>query len=190
MNARKFFWQALVIVGLVAMLLGAFDPLEGSLLILPGSGLVALGELLGKTPQRWILGGAFSLVAVGVGVLFELSAVGGVGGASGHSMWWLLTVLPYPVGWLIGLGGVLALVGRGWHQRLLCSAMLLSVMGLGALISLCSLRDVVHQHAGFSLIVIFVIVPHGLGLAAALTGGVLWMIDSFRPPPAVIGESA
>jgi hypothetical protein len=180
-NARKFCSQVLVVVGLVAMLLGAFDPLEGSLLILLGSGLVALGALLGKNPQRGRLGVAFVLLAVGVGALFGLSAVGGVGGRSGHSMWWLLTVVPYPVGWIMGLGGVLALVGRGWHRRLLCGGVLLSVMALGALILLCTLQSVVAgmPSVGFWLLVIL---PHGLGLIAALTGGVFWMIESFRAP--------
>ena len=185
MNVRKFCWQTLVIVGLVAMLLGAVDPMEGSLLILPGSALVAAGALLSNSPQRNALGGAFVLVAVGVGALFGLSAVGGVGGQSGHSMWWLLAVLPYPAGWLLGLGGVLALVGRGWHRRLLCCAMLLSVTGLGALVLLCSLRDAMHRipHGGpFSLIVICVIVPHALALVSALAGGVLWVGSSFRTP--------
>lgn len=95
------------------MLLGAFDPLEGSVLILLGSGLAAIGALLGMNPQRGFLGMDFVLLAVGVGALFGLSSVGGVGGRSGHSMWWLLTVTPYPVGWMMGLGGVLALVGKG-----------------------------------------------------------------------------
>ena len=38
MNARKLWSRILIIVGGIAMLLGAIDPLEGSLLILPGSG--------------------------------------------------------------------------------------------------------------------------------------------------------
>ena len=42
MNARRFCSQVMVVVGLLAMQAGSFDPLEGSLLILPGSGLVAL----------------------------------------------------------------------------------------------------------------------------------------------------
>ncbi len=181
MNARNFCSQMLVVVGLVAMLLGAVDPLEGSLLILAGSGLVVLGALLGKKPQRGLLGVAFGLIAVGVGAMFALSAVGGVGGSSGHSIWWLLTVVPYPVGWMIGLGGVLALVGRGWHRRLLCGGILLSVTALGALILLCTLRGVAAgmPHVGFWLLVIF---PHGLGLLMALTGGVFWMIESSRAP--------
>ena len=49
MNARIICSQALVVVGTAAMLLGAFDPLEGSLLILPGSGMVALGRCWAST---------------------------------------------------------------------------------------------------------------------------------------------
>ncbi len=83
MNARKFCSQAVVVVGLAAMLLGAFDPLEGSMLILPGSGLVALGALLGRNPQRRLLGTAFVLTAVGIGAMFGLSAVGARAAARG-----------------------------------------------------------------------------------------------------------
>jgi len=113
MNARTLWSRILIIVGCIAMLLGAIDPLEGSLLILPGSGMVVLGMFLGKKDHRTILywAWAFILIAVGVGAMFALSAVGGIGGKSGHSMWWGVLVLPYPVGWLMALvGGVIALV--------------------------------------------------------------------------------
>jgi hypothetical protein len=54
---------------------------------------------------------SFILIAVGVGAMFVLSAYGGIGGKSGHSMWWGLFILPYPVGWLMALAaGVAGLV--------------------------------------------------------------------------------
>jgi len=87
------------------MVLGAVDPLEGSLVILPGSLLVALGAFLGRSRWLVLLMWAFILVAIGVGALFGLSALGGVGGRTGRSMWWLLVVLPYPAGWIVGLVG-------------------------------------------------------------------------------------
>jgi hypothetical protein len=105
MNARKLWSRILIVVGSVAMLVGAVDPLEGSLIILPGCGLVTLGTFLGGSERRsridwiWIL----SLVAVGVGAMFALSALGGIGGRSGHSMWWGLLILPYPIGWVMGI---------------------------------------------------------------------------------------
>ena len=113
MNGRMLWSRILVVVGGIAMLLGTLDPLEGSLLILPGSGLVALSMFLGRKNRRTILywAWAFILIAVGVGALFALSAVGGIGGRSGHSMWWGLLILPYPAGWLMALaGGVAGLV--------------------------------------------------------------------------------
>jgi hypothetical protein len=102
------FWSRILkVVGGLAMLLGTIDPMEGSLLILPGSGLVALGMYLGgkdhKTVLYWTW--VFILIAVGVGALFGLSAVGGIGGRSGHSMWWGVLMLPYPAGWLMALLG-------------------------------------------------------------------------------------
>jgi hypothetical protein len=89
----------------IAMLVGTIDPLEGSLLILPGSGLVALGLFLGKAERRllrdWLW--VFGLIAIGVAALFALSAIGGIGGKSGHSMWLGVLILPYPVGWIMAL---------------------------------------------------------------------------------------
>lgn len=113
MNLRMLWSRILRGVGGVAMVVGTLDPMEGSLFILPGSGLVALGMFLGgkdrRTIRYWLW--AFILIAVGVGALFGLSAIGGIGGRSGHSMWWGLLILPYPAGWLMALaGGVVGLV--------------------------------------------------------------------------------
>lgn len=83
------------------MLLGGIDPMEGSLAVLPGSGLFALAAYLGQAGRavlrvRLVI---FLLIAIGVGALWGMSAFGGVGGKSGHSAWWLLLVLPYMLGW-------------------------------------------------------------------------------------------
>jgi hypothetical protein len=104
-NAPRRWSRILVIVGLIAMVIGALDPLEGSLVILPGIGFVALGARLAKSRQRVLLSWSLALVAAGVGVLWGLSAVGGFGGNTGRSYWWALTLLPYPVGWVMGLVG-------------------------------------------------------------------------------------
>ena len=102
--AHRWF-RPLVLAGLTAMLLGAVDPLEGSIVIAVGSVLVALG-----TPRResrvggrvWL---ACVLIIVGVAALWIMSDFGGVGGSTGRSMWWLLVVAPFPVGWILGLIG-------------------------------------------------------------------------------------
>jgi hypothetical protein len=107
MNTRERWSRILIVVGSIAMLVGAIDPMEGSLVILPGSGLVALGTFLSQNEHRlityrlWV----FILIAVGVGALFGLSTIGGIGGTSGHSMWWGVLVLPYLVGWSMGIWG-------------------------------------------------------------------------------------
>jgi hypothetical protein len=101
-------WSTLVsIVGAVGLVVGSFDPLEGSALILPGSGLLALGSYLGREERRFIAfrTWSFLLIALGVGALFGLSAAGGVGGSSGRSAWWALLILPYLVGWSIDVWG-------------------------------------------------------------------------------------
>ncbi len=113
MNSRMLGSRILKVVGCIAMMLGTLDPLEGSLLILPGSGMVALGVYLGGKDRRtvWYWFWVFILIGVGVGALFGLSAVGGIGGKSGHSVWWGVLLLPYAAGWLMALvGGVVALV--------------------------------------------------------------------------------
>ena len=89
------------------MLIGALDPMEGSVAILPGCGLMALGAFLERRKRRLIAYRimVFILVAVGVGALWALSSIGGFGGNSGHSMWWGVLILPYPIGWSMGIWG-------------------------------------------------------------------------------------
>lgn len=102
MTPRRSRW--LVIVGLVLMLAGVLDPLEGSIVILAGSILVAVGAFFSGTRSRLPIVATAS-IAVGVGALFGMSALGGVGGNSGRSIWWLLLCLPYAIGWILGLIG-------------------------------------------------------------------------------------
>lgn len=120
MMKKPNFWSRLyVITGSVFMLAAALDPLEGSVIILIGSGLVALGTFLGRAGQRmlrfWIL--IFILIAIGVAVMFVLSALGGIGGRSGRSMWWGLLILPYPVGWLMGIVSLFIRLVKYIRQR-------------------------------------------------------------------------
>lgn len=119
MKTRTLWSRILIIAGGIAMLLGTLDPLEGSLLLLPGSGLVALGLFVGKAERRllryWLW--VFILMIVGVGALFGLSAVGGFGGTSGLSIWWGLLLLPYPVAWIMGLASAIGVMIRFFKAR-------------------------------------------------------------------------
>jgi hypothetical protein len=107
MNARSIWSRILIVVGSIAMLVGALDPMEGLVVILPGSGLVALGAFLGHSERRLIAYrvGVFILIVIGVGAMWGLSWVGGFGGPSGRSMWWGVLILPYLIGWSMGIWG-------------------------------------------------------------------------------------
>jgi hypothetical protein len=92
-------------LGIFGMVVGTLDPLEGCVAILAGSGLIALGQFLGKAERRelafslWV----FGLIAVGVAAMFGLTAIGGGGGPGHPSSWWLLLAVTYPVGWVLGI---------------------------------------------------------------------------------------
>ncbi len=139
-------------VAYAALLLGALDPLEGSWLVAASAGILAIagrGSLPPATQRRARL--AAILVIAGVAGMWILSALGGVGGATGRSPVWLLTLLPYPAGWLLALWGTgrprwgaPAFMGVGvWYVTLGLlglrtptgePAILLSVAGFGALL--------------------------------------------------------
>jgi hypothetical protein len=102
--------RTLVIAGLVLMLAGAVDPLEGSVVILGGSALAAAGAFLGRSRRYRLQVTASVLIAIGAVALLGLSALGGAGGATGRSMWWLAIGVTYPVGWVIGLVGAVAVL--------------------------------------------------------------------------------
>jgi len=113
--------RRLLFVGLAALMLGTADPLEGSLVILAAAALLAGAAFAGRVAARRQLAWALALVALGVGTLWGLSAVGGFGGHTGRSNWWALLLLPYPIGWLLALSGALrslGITGRGGRPRL------------------------------------------------------------------------
>lgn len=107
MGTRNLWSKILTVAGGMGMAVGAFDPLEGWLLILPGSGLLALGVWLSQAERQAVACKvcAFVLIVIGVGAMWGLSAVGGFGGTSGRSGWWGLLLLPYLIGWSMGIWG-------------------------------------------------------------------------------------
>lgn len=54
MNSHERLSRTLVIAGSTLMLVGAIDPMEGSLFTLPGSGLAAVGSLIGRGEKRHV----------------------------------------------------------------------------------------------------------------------------------------
>ena len=107
MDKRSRWACILVVIGLIFMLVGAIDPLEGSLVILPGSVMGTVGAMLAGTRYKKLIVWSFALVVVGVTALWGMSAIGGFGDKSGHSNWWALVMAPYPVGWVMGIVGAI-----------------------------------------------------------------------------------
>lgn len=116
MNTRKLWSRILIIVGGLAMLVGAADPMEGSLVILPGAALVTLGTYLGKSERglliEWIW--IFIFIAFGVGALWGM---GMFGSDSQRSAWWGLLLLPYLIGWVLGITSLLFRLVRTVRHR-------------------------------------------------------------------------
>ncbi|GEO94282.1 hypothetical protein [Kocuria turfanensis] len=104
MSARIRWSRWLVAAGLLGLLVGALDPLEGSLVILAGAALAALGAHLGRSRRRQYASWSLVLVTTGVAAMWIASAAGGFGPGTGRSPGWgALVLLPYAAGWLLGL---------------------------------------------------------------------------------------
>lgn len=95
--------SAIGIIGIVALIVGILDFLEGSVVILAGSILVTLSKYLSHDRLRKIFLLSTILIATGVFFLFYMSSLGGFGGESGLSWWYGLFVLPYPIGWILAI---------------------------------------------------------------------------------------
>lgn len=141
-------------VGCVALLLGALDPLEGSWIVLAGAVALAVVASPGHTAaerKQDVL--AAVMIAVGVAAMWILSGVGGVGGPAGQPVAWAITLLPYPVGWLLAIwapgrprwGAPAAIAVGAWYVTIAVLALrmgrgepgfLLGLAGFGAAVGL------------------------------------------------------
>lgn len=98
---KKINWNRVVfITGVVALVIGTLDPLEGSVLILAGSIMITIASILVHDRYRKIFLASSIMIAVGVALMFYFSSLGGFGD-KGMSWWWGIMVLPYPLGWLL-----------------------------------------------------------------------------------------
>lgn len=98
---EKAKWTRVIyIVGVVALIIGAIDPLEGSLLIIAGSALLALSAYVNNDRHSKIFTIALIMIVIGVFFMFYFSSIGGFGETSALSWWWGLLILPFPIGWI------------------------------------------------------------------------------------------
>jgi hypothetical protein len=85
----KINWKKIIfITGVAAMIIGAIDPMEGSVVIVAGSALLALSTYFLKDRDRNLFLAGLILIALGVYFLFYFSILGGIGGKSRISIWW------------------------------------------------------------------------------------------------------
>lgn len=85
------------------MVVAVVDPMEGSILIVGGAVLAAYASVKLHSPHRGAACAGAVLIAIGVGALWGLSAVGGFGGDTGRTSLWWLALVPYPIGWIVSL---------------------------------------------------------------------------------------
>ena len=114
MNVSPKVARILVSIGLILMVGGALDLMEGSVVILAGIILVAAGAAFSHSRYTRLMYWSAGLVAFGTAALFYFSWLGGIGGTSGRSIWLALFILPYPIGWLVGLVGATRKLREGF----------------------------------------------------------------------------
>ncbi|MDZ7604082.1 MAG: hypothetical protein U5K79_00515 [Cyclobacteriaceae bacterium] len=93
----------LYIIGVVAMIIGALDPMEGSVIILGGNVLLVISLFMTDDCHKKHFLITLIMIAIGVFFLFYLSSLGGFGGTSELSWWWGITILPYPIAWIFAM---------------------------------------------------------------------------------------
>jgi hypothetical protein len=103
MKERIKWIRIVYIIGIVALVIGALDPLEGSVLITIGIGFISLTTYLMRDRHWKIFLCSLMMVLVGVGFMFFLSSLGGIGNSSNLSWWWGVLIVPYPLGWLMAI---------------------------------------------------------------------------------------
>lgn len=102
MKEKKKWIRVVFIIGVVALIIGVIDPLEGSVLISAGSTLIAFSTFISHDRHRKFFLTTFIMIVFGVFFLFYLSTFGGFGKGA-LSWWWGILVLPYPIAWLASI---------------------------------------------------------------------------------------
>ncbi len=95
--------RILYYAGVVAMIIGVVDPLEGSVLIISGNLLIVISMFMTDDRHKMHFLISLIMIAIGVFFLFYLSSLGGLGGTSDLSWWWGALILPYPAGWIFAM---------------------------------------------------------------------------------------
>lgn len=114
MNTQPKWTRITFIVGVVALILGTLDPMEGSVLIAVASVLFAVASHFTADRHRKLFLLFCTLITTGVIYLFAISSIGGFLGDTGRTWVWGLPIAPYPIGWF---GTIVLLITRGIQNR-------------------------------------------------------------------------
>lgn len=100
MKNRPDIKHVMFIFGIIALIVGAIDPLEGAVIITIGIISLAWSSYLNHDRHWRIFMTTCAMIIWGVIFLFYLSSLGGFGDNSSFSWWWGILILPYPIGWI------------------------------------------------------------------------------------------
>jgi hypothetical protein len=101
---RKINWiQIVFVVGIIAIIVGVIDALEGSVIIALGNILIVYSTFKMRDRFRFLFFSSLAMIVFGIFFLFYFSSRGGFGGNSSLSWWWATFVLPYPLGWIFAM---------------------------------------------------------------------------------------
>jgi hypothetical protein len=113
MKSARTWEKVAFVLGIVLLVIGALDPLEGSVVIVIGSFMLALTSNLLNDRYKKLFFYTFLMILTGVFFLFFFSSFGGFG--EGHlSYWWGLLILSYPIGWL---SSIIILIIRAFRKN-------------------------------------------------------------------------
>ncbi len=100
--AQTIHWpKVMFTTGVVLLIAGALDPLEGSPVVALGSMLLAVSAFKLQDAHRRLFTFLSVLICTGVAVMWYISSLGGFHPKTGWG-WWI-GIAPYPVGWLATL---------------------------------------------------------------------------------------
>ena len=96
MKKRINWKRTLFTIGVIALFIGIFDPLEFSVVVATGAVLITLTALAEHDRHRYLLLASTFLIIAGVILMYYISLLGGYD-IKGE-WWWNLMILPYPIG--------------------------------------------------------------------------------------------
>lgn len=101
MKEKVKWYRVVFIIGIAATIIGAIDPLEGSIIIAIGGICLAVAMYFMNDRYFKIFLICAIMILVGVSALWFISSLGGY--EPKKEWWWNVFISPYPLGWLFSI---------------------------------------------------------------------------------------